>query len=691
LTLLLTGSALAVPTYPPSAVDVVRDTLYGVVIEDPYRWLEDQDSPETRAWIEAQNRYRESLMESAPGLTGIEARLAALLKVESLDVPTERGGRYFYSRREADQDQRVLVVRQGREGREEVLLDPHPLSADHTTSVLYLDVSPDGRLAAVGTRLGGADEVEVSFRDVDSKQDLPDRLPTARYFGVGIQADRSGVFYSKHTAEGPRVFHHTLGSDPAQDRLLFGKGYGPEKIVDMELSGDGRWLLLTVYHGSAGDHCELWVKDIRAGGPVIPIVNDIRAFFTGAFAGDTLFVRTNWQAPRRRILRVDLRDPARENWVEVVPEGTGVIESMEPAGGRLLANVLEDVASKLRLFDADGRLQGEIDFPTPGSARDMEGGWTSPEVFFSFESFVVPPTIFRYDAVTGERSAWWRSPAPVESDRFETKQVWYASEDGTRVPMFLVHSKDLELDGGNPVYLTGYGGFSVSRTPRYSVIATSWVENGGVYAYPSLRGGAEFGEAWHRAGMLERKQNVFDDFLAAAEWLTRAGYTSPSKLAIRGGSNGGLLVGAALVQRPELFRAVICSMPLLDMLRYQEFLVARYWVPEYGSAEDPEQFPYLRAYSPYHNVQPGTEYPAVLFRTGDSDTRVAPLHARKMTALLQASTGSDRPVLLHYDTKAGHSRGRPVSKTIEDYAVELQFLFWQLGMEPPALPPGTAR
>jgi prolyl oligopeptidase len=675
---------------PPTRVEIVRDTLHGVVIEDPYRWLEAKDAPETRAWIDLQNRYRESVMAELPGLDAIRARLAQLLQVDAMGMPIEHGGRYFFTRRRADQDLNLLCMRRGPDGKDEVLSDPHALTADRSKSVLFMDISLDGKLVAIGTRDGGADEVTVAFRDVDSGRDLPDRLPSMLFYSLAITPDRKGVYYSKFTPEGPRVFHHTLGTEAAEDRAVFGEGYGPDKYVDAELSEEGRYLVVTVQFGSSGERSEVWVKDLAADGPLTAVIKDLPGFFSGSVVGDQLYVQTNWKAPKSRILRVDLKDPAPERWTEVVPEGAGVLESFSLAGGRLFVNYLENVASKVRIFTAQGKPLGEIAFPTIGTVGGMIGRWASNEAFFTFSSFVVPTTIFRYDVTTGKRTVFWRSSSPVASDTFETRQVWYASKDGTKVPMFLVHRKGLRLEGHNPVYLTGYGGFTVNETPRYSSTAVMWAEAGGVFALPSLRGGAEFGEDWHRAGMLEKKQNVFDDFIAAAEWLVQNQYTTPERIAIEGGSNGGLLVGAALTQRPDLFRAVVCEYPLLDMLRYQDFLLARLWVPEYGSAEDPKQFPYLRAYSPYEQLKPGTAYPATLFVTGDSDTRVDPLHARKMTARLQAATGSERPVLLHYDVKAGHSGGTPISKRIEDSAVVMQFLYWQLGMTPPAAPADAA-
>jgi prolyl oligopeptidase len=474
-----------------------------------------------------------------------------------------------------------------------------------------------------------------------------------------------------------------MGTDPAKDPVAFGTDYDAEYFLDLALSEEGRWLLVTASFGSGSGRTELWVKDLAADGPFTPVVRGLDASFTGGIVGDDLYVRTDWRAPRGRVLRIDLEDPAPERWVEVVPEGRGVVEGLALAGGRLLVTTLEDVVPRLRLHATDGRSLGEIAFPVPGRIGWPSGRWGSDEVFFSFESFVVPTTVYRHDLGTGKRTEWWRSAAPVASDRYETKQVWYPSRDGTRVPMFLVHRKGLALDGTHPVYLTGYGGFTVNMTPAFSAMAVLWAEAGGVFALPNLRGGAELGEEWHRAGMLERKQNTFDDFAAAAEWLKAGGYADPARIAIRGGSNGGLLVGAMLTQHPGLFRAVLCKYPLLDMVRYHRFRIARLWVPEYGSAEDPAQFAVLHAYSPYHHVVPGTAYPAVLLATGDGDTRVDPLHARKMTALLQAATGSERPVLLNYGLKAGHSQGRSVRSEVEDYAVDVHFLFWQLGIEAP--------
>ena len=671
---------VAAPLPPPvTAVEGVRDTLHGVVVEDPFRWLEDQESPRTRQWIDAQNVYTEAVLGPVePSRESLRRQLAQLLEVESVSVPFERGGRYFYSRRRADQDLPVLCMRQGLEGKEEVLVDPHALSPDHTISVNFLDVSDDGRLLAYGTRSGGEDEVTVTFLDLETRE-VADRMPRARYSGISITPDRTRCYSARRDRRGSRVYSHRLGSDPAGDLELFGDRSTPEENVGSDLSSDGRWLVLTVSHGSASNFTEIYVKEVARDGPIVPIVNDVRADFRPIVAGDRMFLETDWEAPNRRILEVDLRRPARANWREVVPEAEVAIQGTSAVDGRLCVRYLEDAISRVRVFEFDGRRVGSMRFPTLGALSAISGRWDRPGAFFTFQSFHLPATIYRYDVRRGRRSVWWQPQVPFRSDRFEVRQEWVTSKDGTRLPMFVAHRKGLRLDGRNPALLTGYGGFKLSQTPAFSARAVVWMERGGVYALANLRGGGEYGEAWHQAGMLERKQNVFDDFVAAAQHLVDRGYTRPERLAISGTSNGGLLVGAALTQRPDLFRAVVCGFPLLDMLRYHRFLVAPLWVPEYGSAEDATQFLTLRAYSPYQHVQANGKYPAVLLISGDSDTRVAPLHARKMTAMLQSRSASGRPVLLSYDTRAGHSRAnKPIGRQIDDTALELQFLLWQV-------------
>ncbi len=661
---------------PPTRVEEVKETIQGVAVSDPYRWLEDQNSPETRAWIDAQNACTQNLLKTLPGSEEIAKRLGELIKVDTIRLPSERGGRYFYSRRVAGQD---LFVRRGT-GPEEVLLDPASLSADHTTSVSFDGLSDDGKLIAYGVRKGGEDEVSVHFIDTDTRKEISDSLPRARYLsGASFKADKSGLYYSKLTDAGPRAYYHAMGTSAEQDTKIFGDGYGPDKILSVNVSENGRYLLLMVFYGSACEKSEVYFQDLSRSGPITPIVKTIDSCFQGEIAGDTLYLQTNWKAPKWRVLSVPLANPAQENWKETIPENESRLESFRLVGGKIIAQYSHNAASELRVFEADGKAAGEIALPALGDVNGITGRWQNSEAFLSFQSFAIPATIYRYDVSNHALAVWAKPAVPIDANEFEVKQVWYESKDKTRIPMFLFYKKGLKLDGSNPALMTAYGGFDVSETPAFRDDAVVWAEHGGVFALPALRGGGEFGEAWHHAGMLEKKQNVFDDFFAAAEWLTANHYTRPERLAIIGRSNGGLLMGAAMTQRPDLFGAIVCGYPLLDMVRYQKFLVARFWVPEYGSSDDPKQFPFLYAYSPCHHVVNGTKYPAVLFLTGDSDTRVAPLHARKMTAQMQAAQGGDKPILLMYDTKLGHSEGRPVGKIIEEDTDVLQFLFAEVG------------
>ena len=664
---------------PPTRKDATVDILHGVSIPDPYRWLEDQNSPETRAWIEAQNHCTSAVLDALPGREQISKRLGELQKIDSFTNPLERSGYYFFTKRAADQDLFVICRRQGVDGADEVLLDPQSLSPDHSTSVALMAASHDASLVAYGVRVGGQDETTIHFLDTKTRRDLPEQLPQATYYSVEFEPNSHGLYYARTTPDGPRVFHHAMGSAATSDVEIFGKGFASDKIIASQLSADGHHLLITVIYGSGSTRSDLYFKDLQGDKPVQPIVNDTESLFFGQIEDGKLFVRTNWKAPKWHIFFVNLADPRRDAWKEIVPESDVPFERMSLAAGKIFVRYVRNVVSQVKIFDLQGQSAGEIRLPSLGAVSGESGSWQSQDVFLGFGSFNIPTGIYRYNEPSGKLTAWVTPKVPIDPAAYTVEQVWYESKDKTRVPMFLFYKKGLRRDGARPVWLTAYGGFNVNLTPGFYAPAVEWADAGGLYAQPNLRGGGEFGEAWHTAGMKDKKQNVFDDFIAAAQWLIANRYTSSKELAIEGGSNGGLLVGAALTQRPDLFRAVICQYPLLDMLRYQKFMKGSFWVPEYGSADDPAQFQYLRAYSPYHNVKDSTNYPSVLFITGDGDTRVAPLHARKMAARLQA-TSTKNPVLLLYDTKSGHSGGRPLGKQIEEETDSISFLFSQLGV-----------
>jgi prolyl oligopeptidase len=485
--------------------------------------------------------------------------------------------------------------------------------------------------------------------------------------------------YNRH------IFYHELGSDPADDPLIFGDGRDAEDWPNVTLSHDGRWLLIQVEQGWT--KTELFLVDLKSDKPASRVTTGKNFLYDGQVFDGKLFITTNEDAPRYRVFVTDATNFDRENWKEIISQTDAVLQGTGVFGGKLFAQYEQNASSQIKLFDLEGKKISELALPTIGTVFGSGGKWDSDELFYGFQSFTVAPSIYHYDLKDGSTSLWAKVDAPsIDPAAYEVQQEWYHSKDGTRVPMFVVHKKGLKKDGRNPTLVTAYGGFNVSLTPTFSRTAYLWMEHGGVYAVANLRGGAEFGEDWHRAGMLDKKQNVFDDMIAAAEHLIAEKYTDKNHLAVQGGSNGGLLMGAMITQRPDLFRAVVCQVPLLDMLHYQDFQIAKLWIPEYGSAENPEQFKWLYAYSPYHHVKPGAEYPAILFMTADTDTRVDPMHAKKMAALMQAEakngTSRDRPILLRIETKAGHGAGKPVTKQIEEFTDVYSFLFWQLGVKP---------
>jgi prolyl oligopeptidase len=676
------------PIYPPSPAHDTTDVLHGETIADPYRWLEDGNAPETREWTERQNALTEAYLAAVPGRKRIRRRLEELLGIGVLGVPTPRRGRYFYLRRDGWQNQPVLYWREGVNGTDRIAVDPNRLNAEGTTALDWYYPSEDGRLLAYGLSENGSEESVLHVLDLDSGQHLPDRIPRMRAAALGWLPDSSGFYYTRYPApdEVPpgeehyhrAVYRHRLGTDPAGDRLIYQpaqKEYWP----NVSLSPDGRWLLLEV--ARTFDQSDLYLQDIAGGGPLVAVAEGLPATFEGEIAHERLYLRTNLDAPTYRVYVVDPRQPEREAWREIIaPRPDAVLESARIAGDHLAVTHLQRASSRLCLTDLEGRLAREMELPALGSLFGIGAEWNGAEVFYGFSSYTIPPSVYRIDLRTGGSALWRQVETNVDPTCFEVKQVTYPSSDGTPISMFLVHRAGLVRDGQNPAYLTGYGGFNISMTPAFSRSLLLWLERGGLVAVPNIRGGGEYGESWHQAGILANKQRSFDDFIAAAEWLIAEGYTAPERLAAAGGSNGGLLVGAALTQRPELFRAVVVQVPLLDMLRYHQFLIARLWIPEYGSADDPTQFQWLRAYSPYHHVRDGIAYPAVLLATAESDSRVDPMHARKMAARLQSATRSDRPILLRLESRAGHGAGKPLSKLLDELTDSWTFVFSELGV-----------
>ena len=677
------------PNYPPARRSDTVEILHGETIADPYRWLEDGESSDTLAWTEAQNALTQAYLEAVPVRERIGARLDQLLAIGALGVPTPVRGRYFYQRRDGRQNQPVLYLRRGVRGDDRVLVDPNALSSAGTVALDWYYPSDDGSLLAYGLSENGSEQSVLHVLDVDTGVVLPERIPHTRAADLAWLPDSTGFYYTRYPAPGAapageehyhRAIHfHRLGTDPASDPLIF-KPPEKEHWPSVGISPEGRWLVIGV--ARTFDQTDLYLMDLRGGTPPVAVAKDLPASFEGEVAHGRLFMRTNLDAPTYRLYAVDPERPERERWREVVPpRPDAVLEGVRITEDHLALSYLERASSRLRLSDHRGGGLRELTLPTLGSLFGAGAEWDGQELFYGFSSYTVPPRVYRVDLATGAEELWLGVEADVDPARFEVRQVPVRSKDGTEVTMFVVHRTGLVRDGNNPAYLTGYGGFNISMTPAFSRSLLLWLECGGVVAIPNIRGGGEYGERWHQEGMLGRKQNSFDDFIASAEWLIAERYTSPARLAAAGGSNGGLLMGAVLTQRPDLFSAVVVQVPLLDMLRYHRFLIARLWIPEYGSAEDPEQFSWLRAYSPYHRVQDGTAYPAVLLATAEGDTRVDPMHARKMAARLQAATGSARPILLRLESKAGHGAGKPLNKVREELTDTWAFVFSELGVD----------
>jgi len=678
------------PAYPESKTVDVVDTIHGVAVADPYRWLEYTDSADVQAWTDQQNALTRSYLDQVPAREKIKSRLENLWNYPTQTMVTKCKKRYFISKNAGLQDHYILYTMDKPEGAQKVVIDPNTWSEEGTSAMDYWIPSDDGDFIAYGKSESGAERGVLHIYDVVSNKELPDTIPDCRYPSVSWLKDNSGFFYNRHPAKGTvpegdesyydKIFFHKLGDDYTQDKLYYDRTDIKELGYGCDISTNDRFLILYDFLGSSRTN-EIRMIDLEKGGSPIDIITGFKAYYSGITLDTVLYIRTNEDAPNYKIMAINLKNPQRKNWIEVVPESDDLMESFTIIDRKLVMHYLHNAHSQVKIYNLNGKLINEVNLPTLGTVMGFSGRWDDDEMYLSFTSFIYPTTHYRYDFNANELNEYYRFPVKVNTEGYVTKQVWYESKDGTEISMFVVHKDDIKFDGSNPVYLTGYGGFSSNETPYFSSSRFIWLENGGVYASPNLRGGAEYGEKWHRGGMLENKQNTFDDFIAAAEWLIDNGYTSPEKLAISGGSNGGLLVGAVAVQRPELFKAVFCSVPLLDMLRYHQFLMARYWVSEYGSSEDPEQFKYIHAYSPYHNVKKGVSYPSIMFTASETDSRVHPLHARKMTAAMQNATSSDAPILAYIDRKTGHGWGVPTNIRIDKLADRYAFLFWQLGMK----------
>ena len=684
---------LAVGDYPDTRRDsTVVDDYHGVAVADPYRWLEDDRSAETAAWVAAQNAVTDAYLDRIPFRDDLRDRYAELFDYPKLSSPRKAGAYSFFYKNDGLQNQPVIYRRRGLDGEAEVFIDPNAVNPEGTTSIGLAGFSTSDRYVAVSRSDAGSDWTTLTIRDVATGEERDDRLAWVKFSGASWLGDE-GFFYSRYPApaageelsgnnQNHAVYFHRVGTPQDQDVEVFADPDHPDYYHFGGVTEDDRYLVL--YRQPGTDNFATYVADLAGGVEAL----SPELLTGGDYASKTsvvdhvdgrLLALTNLDAPNYRLVSIDPARPAPANWTDVIAEREHLLESVSTVGGDLHAVYLEKAANKVYRFDADGANRREVELPGIGSVGGFDGKRADTEAFYTFTSFVYPPTIFKYDLATGESEVFFETELAFDPDAYVERQVTYASADGTPVTMFLVHREGLELDGARPTYLYGYGGFNISLTPTFSTSRLLLLERGGVFAMPNLRGGGEYGEAWHRAGMLAEKQNVFDDFLAAAEYLVAEGYTSPAHLGIAGGSNGGLLVGAAMTQRPDLFAVALPAVGVMDMLRYHEFTVGKGWIPEYGSADDPEMFPVLQAYSPLHNLRDGTAYPATLVTTADHDDRVVPAHSFKFAARLQAAHAGEAPVLIRVETDAGHGAGKPTAKIIEEQADLWSFFFANVG------------
>ncbi len=681
--------------YPATKKVEQTDDYHGTKVSDPYRWLEDDNSAETKAWVKAENKVTFDYLNQIPERAKIKARLTELWNYEKYTAPSKQGNYYFYSKNDGLQNQSVLYVADSTTDKGRVLLDPNKLSTDGTIALSGLAISDDGKTMAYGLSGAGSDWQRWKFRNVATGEDLPDVLEDIKFSGASWTKDGRGVFYSRFPTTDDqakltrvnyfqKLYYHRLGTPQSADALVYERPDDKEMGIGGVVSEDGKYLIVIVTKGTAPMNMvyfkELDVKDAK----ITPIVAELEADYS--FIGNdgaTFYFRTDKNAPRGKVLKINVDQFLRrktEPWREVIPETKETLEGANFINNQLVASYLKDAYTQIEIYDLNGKVVRRVELPGIGTAGGFGGKRYDTETFYSFSSYNAPPTIYRYDLKTNKSEIFRQSDVKFNPKDYEVKQIFYNSKDGTKIPMFIVHKKGLKLDGNNPTLLYAYGGFNISMTPGFSVSRVAWMEMGGVYAVANLRGGGEYGEEWHAAGTKLKKQNVFDDFIAAAEYLIKEKYTQPKKLAIQGGSNGGLLIGAVLNQRPDLYGAALPAVGVMDMLRFQKFTIGRAWTSDYGSSDNASEFAAIYKYSPLHNIKTGAKYPAVMVTTSDHDDRVVPAHSFKYAATLQAAQAGDAPVLIRIETNAGHGAGKPTAKVIEEQADIFGFLVKNLGM-----------
>lgn len=683
--------------YPAAQRGSVVDDFHGVKVADPYRWMEDLDSPQTRAWVSAEGQLTDRYFATIEQRDSLRKRIATLYDYEKIGIPFREGGRYFYTRNSGSQDQNVLYTARHLEDEATVALDPNSLSRDGKLIVTGYEVSRDGRYLAYGVSEGGSDWTDWHVRELDGGKDLPDVARYTKYYRPQLTHDGKGIYYSAFPAPvpgqelatqdiGDAVYYHALGTPSNTDRLIFSDKAHPDWQYEPHLSDDGRWLVIAVGEGEVGDKGleNIYLVDLaqRTTPTAIQITSGFEAeyIYVGSDEG-RLYFQTTLHSPNKRIISLDPQHPDSAHWKEIVPEGKDAIAAVTLVGHQLFVTTLHDAHNRVLVYGLDGKQRREVQLPGPGVAYGFGGRPGEEETFYGFADIITPMTVYRYDVKSGQ-SMLFRAPrVAFDRSEFEERQVFYSSKDGTRIPMLLTYRKGMKLDGHNPVLLYGYGGFGIPVLPTFSAPRIAWLELGGVYAIANIRGGGEYGDNWHRQAIRTHKQVVFDDFIAGAEWLIAQHYTSSSKLAIEGGSNGGLLIGACVTQRPDLYGAAVAAVGVMDMLRFNKFGQGAGWMGDYGSPQDPEEFKALYAYSPVHNVHPGTQYPATLIITGDHDTRVMPAHSFKFAASLQAAQAGPAPILLFLESSSGHGGGGTTSQAIEQNASTYAFLFKNLGMQ----------